>query len=148
MDTAALLWETVRERKLCPRMRSLDEWLNVRWGRMRIARWQVPVLPLGPKLRSYLIVHDVQHLLTGFDTSYRGEAQLALWELASGGCRRSLFFWLDRITFVAIGLALCPAALPAAWRRGRRARNLYGASVAQLLATPFEQLQARVRRER
>ena len=131
---------------LCPGMESLDEWMNVRWGRMRIGRWQVPVLPLGPRLRDALIVHDVHHVLTGWDTSYRGEAQLAVWELASGGCRRNAFFWADRVIFVLIGLFLCPRRLPAAFKRGRRSRNLYGFRSSDLLTTPFEELQSRVRR--
>lgn len=142
MDTATLLWKNVREMNLCPGMKSLDDWLNVRWGRMKIGRWQVPVLPLALPcrlgLRNALIVHDVHHVLTGYDTSYRGEAQLAAWELASGGCRTNLFFWGDRLSFVLIGLALCPRAMVSAFRRGRHARNLYGWRHGELLRMPFE----------
>jgi len=144
MDTAAKLWEQVQARDLCPGKRSLDEWLGMRWGRMRLGRWQVPVLPLTPGLRNHLIVHDVHHLLTGWDTSYRGEAQLAAWELASGGCGRSLFFWLDRLSFLAIGLVLCPRALGLAFRRGRGCRNLYGSRASELLTRPLEELARRV----
>jgi len=146
MRTADVLWSNVQAMQLCPGAASLDAWRNVRWGRMRIGRWRVPVLPLELGLRDALLVHDVHHVLTGFDTSYRGEAQLAAWELASGGCRFNAFFWLDRACFVLIGLALCPRALAAAVRDGRRARNLYGSRPDDLLASTIEDLQQRIRR--
>ncbi len=151
MDTATLLWKNVREMNLCPGMESLEDWLDVRWGRMKIGRWQVPVLPLalpwGLGLRNALIVHDVHHVLTGYDTSYRGESQLAAWELASGGCRFNAFFWADRLVFVLMGLVLGPRALLRAARRGRHSRNLYGHRHEELLRMQFEELQRWVRRD-
>jgi len=144
-DTATLLWKNIEAAGICPGTRSLDEWLGVRWGRMRVGRWLVPVIPLWG-LRDALIVHDVHHVLTGHDTSYRGEARLAVWELASGGCRWNAFFWLDRLFFAVLGLILCPRSLPRSFADGRRARNLYGSRPTDLLAEPIDELEQRVRR--
>lgn len=147
MKTANALWEHVRSQGICPGKETLEEWLAMRWGEMRVGPWLVPVLPLGRRLRGRLIVHDIHHILTGWDTSYRGEAQLAAWELASGGCGWSLFFWLDRLSFIALGLVLCPVALGAALRRGSREHNLYGFPSRELLATRLEELERFVRGE-
>ena len=143
-DTATILWQSIREQGICPGKRSLEEWRAIRIARMRVGPWQIPVLPLTRRMRESLVLHDVHHVLTGYDTGYRGEAALAVWELASGGCGRSLFFWLDRITFVLLGLLICPRSLPQAFRRGRKARNLYGWSPDEVLATPFESLRRSV----
>ena len=51
-------------------------------------------------------LHDVNHILSGCDTSWRGELEIAAWELASGGCGWHLLYWIDRISFVAFGLVV------------------------------------------
>lgn len=32
-----------------------------------------------------LILHDINHLITGYDTNWTGECEVSAWELASGG---------------------------------------------------------------
>lgn len=69
-------------------------------------------------------IHDVHHVLTGYATSWRGEAEIAAWELASG-CRDHWAAWLLNLSAAAIGLFIAPRAVWRAFRRGRASRNLY-----------------------
>jgi len=48
----------------------------------------VPIKPMLVQQQQRLLLHDVHHLVTGYDTSFRGELELAAWELASPGCAR------------------------------------------------------------
>ncbi len=70
-------------------------------------------------------LHDVNHMLSGCDTSWRGELEIAAWELASGGCGWHLLYWIDRISFFAFGLVVAPRPALRGFRRGRAQRNVY-----------------------
>lgn len=86
----------------------------------------VPVLAFPntqQRVRSVRI-HDVHHVLTGYATSWRGEAEIGAWELASG-CRDHLAAWVLNLGAALVGLAIAPRAVLRAFRRGRATRNLY-----------------------
>ena len=144
--TADVLWEHVRRDDLCPGSTSLEEWLEVRWIRVRIRGRAVPFLPVIGYRRA-LILHDVHHAVTGYGTSLRGELELAAWELASGGCSWSVFFWIDRVLAVVLGLVLMPRRTVRAARAGLGCRNLYGRRPATILALDFDVVQNLVRGE-
>ena len=69
-------------------------------------------------------IHDVHHVLTGYATSWRGEAEIAAWELASG-CRDHRAAWFLNVGAALVGLVIAPRAVGRAFRRGRSTRNLY-----------------------
>ena len=69
-------------------------------------------------------IHDVHHVLTGYATSWRGEGEIAAWELASG-CRDHIASWYLNFWAALIGLFIAPRAVLRAFRRGRASRNLY-----------------------
>jgi hypothetical protein len=75
-----------------------------------------------------IILHDLHHMLTGCPPDWRGEVELAGWELASGGCGWHLFYWLDRLSLMALGLLTAPTRLLQGLRAGWGRSNLYGMS--------------------
>ena len=111
------------------------------WGHM------VPLIPIYGFKKSFMH-HDVHHLLSGYETDWRGELEIAGWELASGGCGWYVFYWLDRVIFMTVGLLLCPIRTARAFRRGLRHRNTFGLDPEDVLpprSTP-ERSQRRARR--
>ncbi len=70
-------------------------------------------------------IHDVHHVLTGYPTTWRGEGEIAAWELASG-CGAHWAAWHLNLWAALIGLFIAPRAIGRAFRRGRASRNLYG----------------------
>ncbi|MFP6661205.1 MAG: hypothetical protein VCB78_07095 [Myxococcota bacterium] len=80
---------------------------------------------MSEKLRGIVALHDAHHLLTGYGTAMRGEAEIAAWELASGGCGKSWLMWSDRISVLFLVAPFYPRAFARAFRRGFRRRNLY-----------------------
>lgn len=68
--------------------------------------------------------HDLHHVLTEYDTTWPGEAQIGAWEIASG-CGRHYPAWLLNMAAVAVGLIIAPRAVYAAFIRGRKSTNLY-----------------------
>lgn len=83
----------------------------------------VPFPNIPARVRAVRL-HDLHHVLTGYDTTWKGEAAIAAWELASG-CRHYWAAWLLNFGAFAIGLFIAPRQLWAAFARGRRSRNLY-----------------------
>ena len=59
-------------------------WFDDPWYRVPIGKYRIPILPLFG-LRPSLTLHDLNHLISGYDLSPRGEVQSAAWELGSGG---------------------------------------------------------------
>jgi hypothetical protein len=64
--------------------------------------------------------------LTEYPTTWRGEAEISAWEVASGGLRRYYAGWLLDLLNVAQGLVVNPRGLYRGFMRGRRSRNLFG----------------------
>lgn len=95
-----------------------------RWVRLRARGITVLAFPnTAARVRSVKL-HDIHHVLTGYDTSWAGEAEIGAWELASG-CARHYPAWVLNTGAVAIGVLLWPKRVFAAFRRGRQSENLY-----------------------
>ncbi|HEX8131645.1 MAG TPA: hypothetical protein VF527_21290 [Pyrinomonadaceae bacterium] len=68
--------------------------------------------------------HDIHHVLTEYPTTWRGEAEIGAWEVATG-CAAHYQAWLLNLLAFAIGLVINPRGVYRAFMRGRRSRNLY-----------------------
>lgn len=71
-----------------------------------------------------LRLHDLHHVLTGYDTSLVGEAEISAWELA-GGCGWYVAALGFDLAGTGLGALLAPRRSFAAWIRGRRSTNLF-----------------------
>jgi ubiquinone biosynthesis protein Coq4 len=95
-----------------------------RWVVLRVAGVPAFVFPNTRERVRSVRIHDVHHVLTGYATTWRGEAEIAAWELASG-CRDHWAAWGLDLSAALIGLCIAPRAVWRAFRRGRACRNLY-----------------------
>jgi hypothetical protein len=68
--------------------------------------------------------HDLHHVLTEYPTTWRGEAEIGAWEVATG-CAAHYQGWLLNLLAFAVGLAINPRGVYRAFMRGRQSRNLY-----------------------
>ena len=144
MNTAARLTEEIAKGRLCPGATDLEQWLGAAWIRFPVGGFNLPVLPTFG-LKRALVAHDVHHLLLAIPTTLRGEAEIAAWELASGGCGWNVAFWLDRLIVLVLGLLLAPTVTWRGLRRGFGQRNLYGTPIRTSLASDTAELCGRMR---
>lgn len=68
--------------------------------------------------------HDIHHLVTGYETHFLGEAEIAAWELASG-CRDYYAAWILNGMALAVGIFMNPLKMLRAYQRGWQSKNLY-----------------------
>jgi hypothetical protein len=76
--------------------------------------------------------HDLHHVLTEYPTTWRGEAEIGAWEVATG-CAAHYQAWLLNLLAFAIGLAINPRGVYRAFSRGRQSRNLYRTTFSDAL---------------
>jgi hypothetical protein len=69
--------------------------------------------------------HDLHHLVTGYDTDFIGEAEIAAWELASD-CGNFRAAWVLNHLALPIGMLRAPVRMARAYARGCNSKNLYG----------------------
>jgi hypothetical protein len=88
--------------------------------------WRIPLaFPNTDGRRRAVRFHDLHHVLTEYPTTWRGEFEIAAWEVA-GGIRRYWVAWLLDLLGFACGLVVYPRATYRAFVRGRHSTNLYG----------------------
>jgi hypothetical protein len=87
--------------------------------------WRIPfAFPNTDGRRRAVRFHDLHHVLTGYPTTWRGEFEIAAWEVA-GGVNRYWEGWLLDLLGFACGLVVYPRRVYRAFVRGRRSANLY-----------------------
>src|SRR5215213_2468680 len=87
--------------------------------------WRVPLaFPNTAGRRRAVRFHDLHHVLTEYPTTWRGEFEIAAWEVA-GGVNRYWEGWLLDLLGFAAGLFVYPRGVYRAFMRGRRSANLY-----------------------
>ena len=95
-----------------------DAWVVLKLRRIPLA------FPNTAGRRRAVRFHDLHHVLTEYRTDWRGEFEIAAWEVA-GGVNRYWEGWLLDLLGFACGLFVFPRFVHRAFMRGRRSRNLY-----------------------
>ncbi|MFT3707658.1 MAG: hypothetical protein QM817_08320 [Archangium sp.] len=83
-----------------------------------------------------LRLHDLHHVVLGYETDLIGEMEISAYELRTG-VKTAMVFVLC-VLGVALGMFVAPLRTARAWKRGAGRRNLYGQSWAELRQWPFE----------
>ncbi len=117
-----------------------EDWYKENWVRVPMWGRRVPVFPIYG-FKTSLVLHDIHHVLSGYDTDWIGELEIAAWELSSGGCGRYYLYWIDRVVFSLVGLVNAPRSTLRAFRRGLKHRNLFKQDLDAVMSTDFEELQ-------
>lgn len=94
------------------------------WVRLKLGKKTVFAFPNTAARVRAVRFHDLHHVLTGYDTSWTGEAEIGAWELAAG-CGRHYAAWLLNLGAAALGLLFAPRRVVRAFARGRRSDTLY-----------------------
>lgn len=115
--TLGALRDEFRECNGIPDTKASFEWI-------RLGPLPVPI-PNPPSRRRALRIHDLHHLVTGYRTDLRGEAQVSAWECGAG-LHNEPVAWVFCPSGTLGGMLRRPRSTVAAYARGRRSRSLFG----------------------
>lgn len=119
-----------------------EEQYTARFARFRLGPLSFWVPNSSGRARA-LPYHDVHHVLTEYDTSWKGEAEIAAWELAAG-CREHPAAGMINLGAMPMGLVVAPRATFRAFVRGRQSRSLYGQPLDDVLPSSLGSIRERV----
>jgi hypothetical protein len=106
-----------------------DAWVKFTIGPLPL------VIPNSPQRVRSVRLHDLHHVVTGYDTTWTGEGEIGAWEIASS-CADHHAAWILNLEAMAIGLGLAPGAMFRAFVRGRHSRNFYDREFDEALLEP------------
>jgi hypothetical protein len=72
-----------------------------------------------------LVLHDINHLITGYQTNWKGECEVGAWELASGGRIGYSNTWIYPISLILLGFFICPIRTIKAFQQGIGQKNAF-----------------------
>jgi hypothetical protein len=102
----------------------LDGGASDPWFRVHIGSVSIP-LPNPPARRRAVMLHDINHVVTGYNTVFsQGEMAIAAFEVAAS-CGRYGIVWYLNLSMFALGLIAEPREVFAAFVRGRRSGSIY-----------------------
>jgi hypothetical protein len=114
-----------------------------RWVKVTRNRLPLYLLNTAPRRRA-VPYHDLHHVLTEYETSNTGEAEISAWEVAAGTLPHWIALFLD-LAGIAVGLLIAPRRTFMAFVRGRRSRSLYQEPLTEeLLSTPVHAVRSRL----
>jgi len=98
-----------------------------RWVYLRL--FGIPIaFPNVRSRRRAIRFHDLHHIVTGYGTDPRGEAEIGAWEIAATLPDRGLEFgaaWVLNTLMFTLGLVIAPRRVYRAFVRGRHCTSLY-----------------------
>lgn len=105
-----------------------DRWVEVKLGPVPFT---IPNTAARVRAVRY---HDLNHLVTEYQTDLAGEMEISAWEIASG-CRDFFVAWSLNLSGLVFGMVRWPRRTLRAFLRGRRSKNFYGSEYGpELLA--------------
>jgi hypothetical protein len=97
--------------------------LNSDWAYLDMKWFRIP-FPNTESRKKALVFHDIHHIVTGYESDWQGEAEIAAWEVSTG-CGEYGAAWFLDLGGIAMGMFFFPVKTFKAFIRGRRTKNLY-----------------------
>jgi hypothetical protein len=110
----------------------IDGGYGSKWVDLKLGPIPFPIPNTASRVRA-VKYHDLHHVLTGYDTDWRGEFEISAWEIAAG-CKSFAAAWVLNLGGMVGGMFTSPRRTFRAWVRGRRDRSLYEEDYDALLA--------------
>lgn len=110
------------------------------WVELRLGPVPLP-FPNTAARKKAVPLHDLHHIVTGYATDWRGEAEISAWEIGAG-CGAMVVAWQLNLSMMLVGTAIAPRRTFRAFVRGRRSRSFYRAAYEPLLASTVREAQA------
>jgi hypothetical protein len=96
--------------------------IHEKYAWMKFGFLSIPV-PNVDGRRKHVYLHDINHIITGNDTTWKGESAISAWEIASGGWKNIYVIWIMAIWAMGVGVLLYPRNTLKAFKQGLTMKN-------------------------
>ncbi len=103
--------------------------------------FSIPI-PNSKSRRENVYLHDVSHIVTGYDTTWKGESSVSAWEVASGGWEKLYIPWLLTLWAMGLGAVFYPKNVIKSFKKGLTMNNAlsYGLSKKEIYSFKVSEL--------
>ncbi|MVM37934.1 hypothetical protein GO730_10580 [Spirosoma sp. HMF3257] len=121
--------------------------INKKWDMIKFGPISLPLPNLESRRRN-IYLHDINHLVTGYDTTWKGEASVTSWEIATGGWGNIYFAWWLTLWGMAVGVMFYPKYSYNAFQAGLRMKSAFtsGLTKQEMYSLSIDQLKSRLHR--
>ena len=84
---------------------------------------KLPIYMPNFSLLENIYLHDINHMITKYPLTWKGEFELSAWEVAAGGWKKNYIAWYLCLMGLAFGAFTFPRAIWAAFKRGTKQTN-------------------------
>ena len=99
-----------------------DGGINEKYAWIKFGFISIPI-PNAESRRNNVYLHDVSHIVTSNDTTWRGESSVSAWEIASGGWKKLYLPWLLTLWAMGLGVLFYPANILKSFKNGLTMNN-------------------------
>jgi hypothetical protein len=100
-----------------------SETYNSDWVKLPIGRFNFYMPNFSARKRA-VPLHDIDHILTEYDTTWSGEFQISAYEIGTG-CGSYWAAWFINLQGIVAGIFVCPLKTIRAFARGRRSPGIF-----------------------
>jgi len=100
-----------------------DGGVSKSWVWIKFGFFSIPI-PNAKSRKSAIFAHDLHHLVTQNNTTWKGESAVSAWEIAAGGWSNLYFPWLLTLWALGVGVLFYPSHTAAAFRKGLTMKNV------------------------
>jgi hypothetical protein len=99
-----------------------DGGVSEKFAWIRFGFFSIPI-PNFESRRNNVYLHDVHHIITENDTTWKGESAVSSWEISSGGWGNLLIPWILTLWAMGLGILFHRKSTLIAFERGLTMRN-------------------------
>jgi hypothetical protein len=99
-----------------------DGGINEKYAWIKFGFISIPI-PNADSRKNNVYLHDVSHIVTGNDTTWKGESAVSSWEIASGGWRELYLPWVLTLWAMGLGVIFYPANILKSFKEGLTMNN-------------------------
>jgi hypothetical protein len=113
--------------------------INERYAWIKFGFFSIPIINLEGRRRN-VYLHDINHIITGYDTSWKGESSVSAWEIASGGWKKIYIIWVMALWAMGLGMIFYPVSTLRSFKNGMTMTNALTCNISKsemlLMAVP------------
>jgi hypothetical protein len=120
------------------------EWVWFKFGFISIP------LPNLESRSQNIYLHDINHIISGYEANWKGESAIAGWEIASGGWGNAYFPWLLTLWAMGIGVIFYPKSTFQAFQKGLSMNNALTCRLSKqaMFSLSVDELKTKLQRQK